>query len=69
MKKRNAGIAVVLGVIIVLAMMAVEQLLKPDYLIKSALKLLLFGGGIFLYAFLSREKISEVLHITGKRPS
>ena len=69
MKKQNAEIAVVLGVIIVLAMMAVEQLLKPDYLIKSALKLLLFGGGIFLYAFLSREKISEVLHITGKRPS
>ena len=52
-----------LGIIALTAVCLVEQVLKPPYFVKSAVKLLCFGGAVVLHALLTRQGIREVIRL------
>ena len=60
-KMRIAG-----GVIVLVALGIVlytEQVIKPVYFIKSAVKVASFGGAVLLYALLSGQKLRDIIRL------
>ncbi|MBQ6655051.1 MAG: CPBP family intramembrane metalloprotease [Erysipelotrichaceae bacterium] len=56
-----------MGLLLALAAIAVvlitEQLIKPGYFIKSAVKLACFGGAIIIYSVITGKKITSVIFL------
>ena len=63
-KQWIAGLAFA-GLALILVFLT-EQIWKPGYFVKSAVKLALFGGAIVLYALLCGRKVRDVISL--KRP-
>ena len=64
MKNRNTWAAFLIGLAVIAFMIQTEQAWQPAYFIKSLVKLAVFAGAVFLYMFISREILTDVLHIT-----
>jgi len=62
MQKRAVQI-ISIAVIACLAMSYIETSLQPGYLIKSICKVILFGGGILMYCFITKQSVSKALNI------
>ena len=41
----------------------IEQIVKPGYWVKSAVKVTCFAGAVVLYAFLSGRKVRDLIHL------
>lgn len=60
-KKRIAGF--VLAFVALLIVLYTEQVIKPVYFIKSAVKVASFAGAILLYALLSGKKLKDIIRL------
>ena len=61
--------SVILSVIAVIIMTFIENHLKYGYWFKSMMKIIVFGGSIFLYSLIYRESILKMINIKWKLPS
>ncbi len=57
---------IILGILATIGMILIETVLKPDYLMKSILKVAVFGGTILLYCVFCKVKLTEALNL--KKP-
>lgn len=56
-------IGIILAVISVAAVFITEQIIKPGYWIKSAIKLVSFIGAIVIYSLLSKKRITDTINL------
>ena len=68
-RKTEIIFGILTALLAVTLMILAEQFLRPSYWWKSLLKIVLFGGGILLYAGLFREKLNDVLNLRKKAPA
>ncbi len=57
----------ILGLAAVLLMVLIEQVLLPSYCVKSAAKIILFAGLIFLYAVESKEELLQIIRFHNRK--
>ncbi|MBQ1878282.1 MAG: CPBP family intramembrane metalloprotease [Erysipelotrichaceae bacterium] len=69
MKKNERTLAAIMAIAAVILMYVVEKVLRPGYLVKSLLKMAVFGGMMILFSILAGHKLKKLLNLEWKLPS
>ena len=69
MRRTKVLSVIVISIVSLLVMMYVEKVIQPGYWIKSLVKIVMFMGGMLLYAFMFRKDMVELIGLKMKKPS
>ena len=69
MRRTKVLSVIVISIVSLLVMMYVEKVIQPGYWIKSLVKIVMFMGGMLLYAFMFRKDMAELIGLKMKKPS